>query len=288
MNQFTVISGKGGTGKTTLTASFASLAKEAVLADCDCDASDLQLILDPEVIDQEDYLGSATAVRTTECSMCGKCQEVCRFNAVDDNYRIKEMKCEGCGACAFVCPDDAIKMREEKTGTVYESRTRFGPMVHAELEIGEEASGKMVTQVKRRAQNLAEDDDLIIIDGSPGIGCPVIASIKGVDLVLVVAEPTVSGIHDLKRVLEVTEHFGIKATVCINKSDINAEKTKEIKDFCREIDIPVLGELPYDDVATEAMIEKETVIEHSNSELAREIKSIWGKIENTLEDNHSS
>ncbi|MFP4005685.1 MAG: 4Fe-4S binding protein [Candidatus Hadarchaeia archaeon] len=279
MKQLTVISGKGGTGKTTLTAAFGSLAEDAVLADCDCDAPDLQLILDPEIVDKEDYIGSATAVRTEECSMCGRCREVCRFNAVDENFEINEMKCEGCGACAFACPEDAIEMRDEKTGTVYESKTRFGPMVHAELEIGEEASGKMVTQVRRRAQNLAENKDLVIVDGSPGIGCPVIASIKGVDHVLVVAEPTVSGVHDLKRVLEVTDHFGINASVCINKSDINPDKVREIRDFCGETGVPVLGELPYDDVATKAMIEEKTVIEYSDSDLAQAIERIWRKIE---------
>lgn len=282
MKQLTVISGKGGTGKTTVTAAFASLAGNAVLTDCDCDAPDLQLILDPEIIDEEDYVGSATAIRTEECSMCGRCMEVCRFNAIDEDYRVNEMKCEGCGACAFVCPEDAIQMRDEKTGTVFESRTRFGPMVHAELEIGEEASGKMVTQVRRRARSLARDKDFVIVDGSPGIGCPVIASIKGVDHVLIVAEPTVSGVHDLKRVLEVTNHFGIEASVCINKSDINPDKVEEIRSFCKEAAVPVLGELPYDDVATQAMIEKKTVIEYSDSELAEGIKEIWKELESVL------
>ncbi len=279
MKQLTVISGKGGTGKTTITSAFASLAEDAVLADCDCDAPDLQLILDPEIVDEDEYFGSATAVRTEECSMCGRCREVCRFNAVNEDFRINEMKCEGCGACAFACPDDAIEMRDEKTGTVYESRTRFGPMVHAELEIGEEASGKMVTQVRRKAQNLAEDKQFIIVDGSPGIGCPVIASIKGVDHVLVVAEPTVSGVHDLKRVLEVTNHFGIEASVCINKADINRDKVEEIREFCEDVEVPLLGELPYNDVATEAMIEGKTVTEFSNSDLAQEMERIWRKIE---------
>ena len=279
MKQLTVISGKGGTGKTTITAAFASLAKNPVLADCDCDASDLQLILDPEVQSKEDYFGSATAVRTKECSMCGRCMEVCRFDAVDEDYNISKAKCEGCGACVFVCPDDAIEMRNEKTGSLYESRTRFGPMVHAELEIGEEASGKMVTQVRQRAKDLVENHDFIIIDGSPGIGCPVIASIKGVDQVLIVVEPTVSGVHDMKRVLEVTDHFEIDASICINKADINQDKTEEIKEFCRKADVPVLGELPYDDVATKAMIEGKTVTEYSDSDLAQGIERIWGKLE---------
>ncbi len=282
MKQVTVISGKGGTGKTTIAAAFASLADNPVLADCDCDAPDLQLLLDPTIRNREEYVASATAVRSRSCSMCGRCAEVCRFNAVDEQYSINGAKCEGCGACVLACPEDAIEMREEKTGRIFTSDTRFGPMVHAELEIGEEASGKMVTQVRRRAREMAEDRDLIIIDGSPGIGCPVIASIKGVDMVLVVAEPTVSGLHDLKRVLEVARHFGIKASVCINKYDINPGKTEEIEEFCDEWGVPVLGRLPYDDVDTEAMIEEETIVEHSDSELSDKVREIWSKLEADL------
>lgn len=282
MKQLTVISGKGGTGKTTVTAAFASLADDAVLADCDVDAPDLQLILTPEIEDEEDYIGSATAIRVKDCSMCGRCREVCRFDAIDENMQISKMKCEGCGACAFACPEDAIKMEKEKTGTVFKSQTRFGPMVHAELELGEEASGKLVTQVRRKAQELAEGEKLVIVDGSPGVGCPVIASIRGVDGVLIVAEPTVSGIHDLKRVIEVVNHFGISALVCINKSDINPNKTEEIKKFCEQVGIPVVGEITYDDVATDAMIEEKTVIEHSKSKLAKEIEEVWRKVESSL------
>lgn len=282
MKQLTVISGKGGTGKTTVTAAFASLADNAVLADCDVDAPDLQLILTPEIEGEKDYIGSATAIRTKDCSMCGRCREVCRFDAIDENMQISKMKCEGCGACAFACPEDAIEMEKEKTGTVFKSQTRFGPMVHAELELGEEASGKLVTQVRREAQELAEGEKLVIVDGSPGVGCPVIASIRGVDGVLIVAEPTVSGIHDLKRVIEVVKHFGVSALVCINKSDINLNKTKEIKRFCGKAGVPVVGELPYDDVATDAMIEEKTVIEHSKSKLAKEIEEVWRKVESSL------
>ncbi|MCD6248675.1 MAG: 4Fe-4S binding protein [Hadesarchaea archaeon] len=279
MKQLTVISGKGGTGKTTITAAFASLAKNAIFADCDCDAPDLQLILKPEVLEKEEYIGSATAIREVDCSKCGKCREVCRFDAIDEEMRIIETKCEGCGACAFVCPEGAIEMKKRVTGTVYRSRTRFGPMIHAELRIGEEASGKLVSHVRKKAQELANDGDLIIIDGSPGIGCPVIASITGVDAVLVVAEPTVTGLYDMERVLKVAEHFGIPASVCINKHDINEEKTKEIETFCRTRGVPVLGKLPYDDVATKAMINGQTVIEYSNSELSRELKKVWEKVE---------
>lgn len=284
MRQLTVISGKGGTGKTTITGAFASLADNAVLADCDADAPDLQLILTPDVLEEIDYIGSATAVRTEDCSMCGRCKEICRFNAFDDEMNVIEAKCEGCGACVFACPEDAIEMRDSKTGTLFVSETRFGPMVHAELEIGEEASGKMVSRVREESRELVEERDLIIIDGSPGIGCPVIASIKGVDQVLVVSEPTVSGVHDLSRVLEVAEHFGVKAAVCINKYDINENKTKEIEGICLDRDVPVLGKLPYDDVATKAMINEKTVIEYSDSKLSEEIKKVWDNIQSNLQD----
>lgn len=284
MKQLTVISGKGGTGKTTLTAAFASLAEKAVLADCDCDASDLQLILTPDVREKEDYVGSAAAIKVEDCSMCGRCREVCHFDAIDEDITISEMRCEGCGACVIACPEDALEMKEEKTGTVFTSDTRFGPMVHAELEIGEEASGKLVNRVRRKAEDMAGEEDLVLIDGSPGIGCPVIASIKGVDQALVVAEPTVSGVHDLKRVLEVAEHFGVKASVCINKCDINPEKTGEIKDFCSRENISVFGEIPYDDVATEAMIEEDTLVEYTDSRLSEEVEKIWRKIEWSLKE----
>ncbi len=283
MKELTIISGKGGTGKTTLTAAFAPLANDPVLADCDVDAPDLQLILAPNVIDQVDYFGTSVAVKTKDCSMCGRCREVCRFGAIDENIVISGMKCEGCGACVFVCPDDAIELREEKTGKVFISETRFGPMVHAELGIGEEASGRMVTQVRSKAKELTNDKDFLIVDGSPGIGCPVIASIKGVDHVLIVVEPTVSGIHDLERVLEVTDHFGIKSSVCVNKYDINTSKTSEIRSFCEEKKIPIAGELPYDDVATEAMIEEKTVIEYSESALSEGIRNVWNEVKKFLE-----
>ncbi|MBS3815669.1 MAG: 4Fe-4S binding protein [Hadesarchaea archaeon] len=284
MKKLTIISGKGGTGKTTVAASFASLSSNSIFADCDCDAPDLQLILKPETIEKEEYIGSAVAVRETDCSMCGKCREVCRFNAIDEDMNIIETRCEGCGACAFICPENAIEMKREKTGTIYKSQTRFGPMVHAELKIGEEASGKMVTQVRKRTQDIVEDEELLIIDGSPGTGCPVIASINGVDSVLIVVEPTVTGVYDMERVIAVTKHFNIPASVCINKYDINEDKTREIEEVCQKQGIPVLGKLPYDDVATEAMIAEKSVVEYSDSELSKKIKEIWEKQKSILDE----
>jgi len=283
MKQLTIISGKGGTGKTTVAAAFASLAGNAVLADCDVDAPDLHLVLTPEVQKEEEFIGSRVAIRKIDCSRCGKCREACRFDAIDEDITISEVKCEGCGVCAFVCPEDAIELEDRKTGMIYISKTRFGPMVHAELGIGEEASGKLVTQVRQKAQELTGNGrDLVIIDGSPGIGCPLIASITGVDLVLAVAEPTVSGIHDLERVLEVAEHFGIRACVCINKYDINEENTEKIEEFCRARGVPIVGKIPYDNVATEAMINEKTVVEYSDSRLSKNLKDVWEGVERFL------
>ena len=281
MKQILVISGKGGTGKTTLAAGFASLARNAVMADCDVDAPDLHIILQPEVQSETPFCALKIPVKDEfKCIKCGKCREVCRFNAVDEDYSINEFKCEGCGACAFICPVDALKMTDREAGKIYISETRFGPFVHAQLNIGEEASGKLVVEVKKRARELAEkgNNELILIDGSPGIGCPVIASLAGVDLALMVTEPTVSGIHDLGRIFNVTKHFGVKTAVCINKFDINPEKTGEIKEFCIKNEIPLLGEIPYDPSVTKAMIELKTVTEFSPTRVSEVVKSIWSKI----------
>ena len=284
MKELTIISGKGGTGKTTITGAFASLANNAILADCDIDAPDLQLILDPEIQNEQSYVGTATARKIKDCSLCGKCVEACRFNAIDEDISINKFKCEGCGVCEYICPENAIKMIENTTGSIYTSSTRYGKMVHAELEVGEEASGKMVTKVRNEAKEVASDEDLLIVDGSPGVGCPVISSIRGSDQILAVSEPTVSGVHDLKRVLEVAQHFNVDSAVCINKYDINKAKTKEIENLCKDMNIPVIGKFPYDDIATEAMIDKKTVIEYKNSELSKSIRNAWKKINSLLND----
>ena len=294
MKQLAVISGKGGTGKTTLTAAFASLAENAVIADCDVDAADMHLILKPRVLVKEDYYGLEVARIDPElCIECGKCREFCRYVAVTENLEVDPYSCEGCAVCTIVCPEGAVSMEKRISGQVFSSETRFGPMAHARLGIGEEASGKLVSAVRSNAKKLAEQyyKDLIIIDGPPGIGCSAIAAITGTDLVLVVSEPTVSGIHDLKRVFELAAHFQIPVVVCINKYDINEENTRLIEKFCTELEIPVLGRLPYDDIATKAMLQEQSVIEyaknseHANeSEFANQVREIWAKVEKTLMD----
>jgi MinD superfamily P-loop ATPase len=284
----TVISGKGGTGKTTITAAFASLAKNSVFADCDVDAADLHLILDPEIKHTEEFSGLKLAVKDPElCTECGECLERCRFGAIDNEYNIINERCEGCGVCEFVCPVDAIQLKDRISGLAYKSVTRFGPMAHAVLNTAEEASGKLVSMVRNYARLIAHENNkkLIIIDGPPGIGCPVISAITGVDLVLIVTEPTISGIHDMKRILEVTKHFDIPAVVCINKEDINIENTKRLEEFCKQHGMDVVGKLPYDNITTDSMIEGKTVIEYSQNqgEFADRVKQMWEKLEQTLE-----
>jgi len=285
MKQLTVISGKGGTGKTSITAAFASLAKNAVFADCDVDAADLHLILKPKIKKTMKFHGLKIAsIEKKLCIDCKKCHDACRFNAIDAEINLIKGSCEGCSVCAYVCPVEAIKMVERDSGFAYISETRFGPMSYAMLNTAEEASGKLVTVVRENAKKLAEEKkkDLIIIDGPPGIGCPVIASLTGVDLVLVVTEPTLSGIHDLERIFGVAHHFDIPAFVCINKYDINLDNTKRIGEYCKDKNVDVVGKLPYDTIVTGAMVHEQSVIEFSDGDLADSIIKMWNKIKKRL------
>lgn len=281
MKQIVVISGKGGTGKTTITASFASLAKDAVIADCDVDAPDLHLILKPEIKEVIEFKGSKAAVKDdSKCIECRRCKDVCRFDAINENLEIDPINCEGCGACVFICPVNALKLQEKISGYAYISETRYGKMSHARLNIGEETSGKLVTLVKQNAKKIAEKEnkDLILIDGSPGIGCPVIASLSGADIALIVTEPTMSGIHDLKRVLSVANHFNVTPVVCINKYDINLENSNKIMDFCRNAGIEVVGKISFNPIVAEAMVAGMPVVEFSDGSVSDEIKNMWNKI----------
>ena len=282
MKQITIISGKGGTGKTTLVGSFAALAENKVIADCDVDAPDLHLLLHPEIIKREEFKGLKVAVMDkTLCTECGTCEETCRFNAIalteESGYAVNPARCEGCGACVFTCPQEALTLKERVSGYAFISKTKYGTMAHAELNIAEEASGKLVTAVRNRAQQVAEKEgcELILIDGAPGIGCPVIASLTGVDLALIVTEPTMSGLHDLERILDVTRHFGIGSVVCINKYDINEENSKRITEFCRQRGIEVVGNIPYDPLVTEAMVAGKPVVEFSEGKVSDAIKDVW-------------
>jgi MinD superfamily P-loop ATPase len=283
MKQITVISGKGGTGKTSITAAFASIAKNAIFADCDVDAADLHLILKPSIIKKEEFLGlKIPKIDENKCIKCKKCVELCNFDAINDDINLVKDKCEGCGLCAYICPADAIELIDRKSGFSYVSKTRFGVMSHARLNTAEEASGKLVTIVRENAKSFAEEmkRELVLIDGPPGIGCPVIASITGVDLVLIVTEPTISGIHDLQRIYDVAHHFKIPAIVCINKFDVNLENSTKIEEFCKKENIPIVGKLPYDTDITKAMVKEKSIIEYSKtSEISKKIIDMWKKIE---------
>src|SRR5665648_295814 len=282
MKQLTVISGKGGTGKTTITACFAVLAKNAVVADCDVDAPDLHLLLHPNVVENQEFKGSKVAfIDKTKCTKCGLCQSQCRFGAIKACNNIERIACEGCGVCAMVCPTNAITLVEKTAGNAFISKTKYGFMSHALLNPGESNSGKLVTLVRQNAKILAkkENSDLIIIDGSPGIGCPVIASISGVDAALVITEPTLSGIHDLERVLTLLEHFNVVPFVCVNMYDVNVTNTNRILSFCKENRVDVVGLIPFSAEVTRAMVDGKTIVEYSpKSGVSDEIKSMWNKM----------
>jgi MinD superfamily P-loop ATPase len=295
LKEIVVISGKGGTGKTSIVASLAALAANTVLADCDVDAADLHLLLQPDVKEKYDFSGGKLAsVIREKCIGCGKCAEVCNFSAValngpandivEKTYAIDPVSCEGCGVCFHFCPVNAINFEDAVNGQWFVSNTRFGPMVHAKLGPAQENSGKLVSLIRKQAKQIADEQkkDFIIVDGSPGIGCPVIASITAADLVLVVTEPTVSGQHDLERVIELTGHFKIPTMVCINKYDINRKMTQEIETKMKSKNITVIGQIPYDTSVTKAQIAGQSIIEYSNDGLSNQIKSLWQAILDTF------
>jgi len=291
MKELVVISGKGGTGKTSITAAFASLALNAVLADCDVDAADLHLVLEPKIKQEFDFSGGKQAsIISEKCVGCGKCADMCRFDAikldgpandvVGKTYTVDSVSCEGCKVCVEFCPVNAVTFEPAINGKWFVSDTRFGPMVHAKLGIAEENSGKLVTLIRKEAKRIAEEQNknFLIIDGSPGIGCPVIASITGSDLVLVVTEPTLSGKHDLERVAELTTNFGIKTLVCINKADINPEMSLSITKDAGKLGLKVIGKIPYDEAFTKAQIMKATLIEYTGGDTAEKIKAMWREV----------
>jgi MinD superfamily P-loop ATPase len=288
LKEIVVISGKGGTGKTSLVAAFAALAGQAVLADCDVDAADLHLILTPEVQQARDFSGGKLArVLADKCIGCGRCGEVCHFEAARFNgpandvvaktYTIDPIACEGCSVCVEFCPVDAIEFYDAVNGQWFISQTRFGTLVHARLTPGEDNSGKLVSLIRKEAKRLADEQgrDLLIVDGSPGIGCPVIASITGADVVLIVTEPTVSGQHDLDRVMALTAHFGIPTAVCVNKYDINPQVTQRIAAAAEANNVPLLGRIPYDPIVTRAQLAGQSVVEYGNGSMKDQIQNLW-------------
>ena len=282
MKQIVVISGKGGTGKTVITGAFAALAKNHVMADCDVDAADLHLLLQPKIKFRQDFRSGLSAVIDKKiCQQCGKCIAACRFNAISDSFVIDHVSCEGCAFCSHICPAGAIKMEENLAGEWFISQTRFGPMVHAKLGIAQENSGKLVSLVRKQAKELALkiNCDWVIIDGAPGIGCPVIASLSGIDCAVVVTEPTLSGLHDALRVIEVTKHFNVPSQLIINKFDLNPDMSEKIEDHCAKNGILLIGKVRFDKIVVEAMVEGKTIMEYKDTPVKDEIRGIWEKLQ---------
>ncbi len=295
IKELVIISGKGGTGKTSIVAAFATLADSAVLADCDVDAADLHLVLEPRIIRRETFSGGSRArILPERCTACGKCAEVCRFDAVscretgegqrEKAYRIDPIACEGCGVCVWFCPEEAIEFAPAVNGEWFVSETRAGPMVHAKLGVAEENSGKLVSLVREQARETAKTQkrDLVLIDGSPGIGCPVIASITGAALALVVTEPTLSGLHDLERVSDLTGHFRVDTLICINKWDINKDLALKIEAVARQRGLKVAGRVRYDRAITEAQIKRQSIVEYATNGVAADVRQLWATILETL------
>ena len=291
MKEIVIISGKGGTGKTVVAASIAALAQNKVMGDCDVDASNLYLLLHPEIKERHDfYAGLIPVLDINKCTNCGLCQEACRYAAIstiNNQTTIDLISCEGCGLCAQICPVEAIEMQKNRCGEWFVSETHYGPLVHARLGIAEENSGILVTLVRQNALEVAKKNnlDLIVIDGPPGIGCPLVASLTGTNLALVVTEPTVAGIHDLERVVKVTQHFGVKAVIVINKFDLNLENSAQILKWAQDNKIEIIGRIPFDNIVTKALVKGLPVVEYSDNRVTEEIKNIWQKLESIININ---
>lgn len=303
MRQLVILSGKGGTGKTTVAAALAHLSSRelpVVLADADVDAANLELVLEPRKLEEHEFWSGKRAVIDPElCTACGVCETVCRFGAIlppgqgpggesapfGDVYQVEGLSCEGCAACYYQCPVDAIRMEDQRAGLWFRSESRFGPLFHAHLFAGQENSGKLVTVVKKEGREWARstEAELLLVDGPPGIGCPVISAISGADMVLLVGEPTVSGAHDLDRVLQTADHFGVPALVAINKADLNVPRADDVAAFCDEHDVELVGRIPYDTTVTEAMVQGKPVTAYANGAVSEALRGIWKRVKARLE-----
>jgi len=284
LKQVTIVSGKGGTGKTTAVAAFAALAQEKVIADCDVDASNLYLLMHPEDYEQGEFIGAKIAVRDEhKCIRCGECERRCRFGAITIE-QVDELACEGCGLCALTCPVGALSLEPAVVGTWYVGDSRYGPMAHARLLPAAESSGKLVTLVRQKAENLAYEHDLglVLIDGPPGLGCTTTAALADVDLAVIVTEPTLSGMHDMERLVELIGHFALPAAVIINKADINADNTAELRRQCAARDLPLLGEIPWDPTVTDALAAQMPLVEHNDGPAAQAMGDAWAQTEQLI------
>lgn len=288
MNEITVLSGKGGTGKTSITAALATLAKDVVICDSDVDAADLHLILNPEIIDTHNFESSWVAkIHKENCTLCNVCVDVCRYDAIhemkDGSLEINPFQCEGCRLCERVCPEETISSSRNNNNFWYVSNTRLGTLVHAKMGAGEENSGKLVTKVREAAKTIAKEKNIqtVLNDGPPGIGCPVISALTGTQTVLMVFEPSMSGFHDGKRLFELMDTFSPKIYALINKFDINIETSNEIEEWLKENSIPLLAKLPFDKQMVESMINEKTIVEYNpKSEISLLLKDVWREISN--------
>ncbi|HAR85685.1 MAG TPA: (4Fe-4S)-binding protein [Clostridium sp.] len=276
--ELVVLSGKGGTGKTTIVTALAELEKDVLRIDCDVDAPNLYLFYKGKDIEKDEFVGGKKAsIDESICIKCGKCEGVCKFNAIE-NFTINPFLCEGCGACTLVCPVNAIKLEDEKTADTFITELDKGIISRAEMGIGSDGSGKLITELRKNGKRFNKDEKLTIIDGSPGIGCAVIASITGSNAVLVVTEPTKSGLEDLKRVVQLCKHFGVFTMVCVNKFDINEEVTKEIENFIYENQIVLVGKIPYDDMVMKSINELKPITFYKDSIAEKAIEAMWSNM----------
>ncbi len=281
MKQIVVISGKGGTGKTVVTGALAVLAESKVMVDCDVDAADLHLLLSPAIKERHEFRSGKTAIIDAKlCNKCGECVRVCRFEAIKPDIVVESFSCEGCGLCSRICLQGAIGMQENIAGEWFVSETKYGPFVHAKLGIAEENSGKLVSKIRQVASDIAKNKghDYVIIDGPPGIGCPVIASLSGVDIALIVTEPTLSGLHDAQRVIDAAAHFNVPSKLVINKYDLNNDMTGKIEEFCAEKSVPVIGKIPFDKAVVGSIVAGVPVVEHVDGPVKEELIKIWGNL----------
>lgn len=290
MKELTIISGKGGSGKTSLVASFAALGELVILVDADVDAADLHLVTGPEIVKEIDFKGGYEAqIDLIKCTGCGDCISYCQFDAIDNSFVVDKSSCEGCGVCAYFCPFDAIEFRQKTCGKWFISETKHGPMVHARLGIMEENSGMLVSVLRKEAREIAEREgrQLILTDGPPGIGCPVISAITGTDAVLIITEPTVSGFHDMKRVNELARSLTTPIMVCVNKFDINPALSKETIHYAQQNQIQYVGSIPYDTDVIAAMVAQRNLIDYSHGPAAEAVKEVWRNVVSFLSNIHA-
>ncbi|MEA3400875.1 MAG: ATP-binding protein [Armatimonadota bacterium] len=277
LKQITIVSGKGGTGKTTTVAAFAALSEDKVIADCDVDASNLYLLMHPNDTEQGEFVGAKIAVRDEDaCMKSGMCEKHCRFEAITVD-EVDELACEGCGMCVVVCPTNALRLQPVVVGHWFTGECKYGPMAHARLLPAAESSGRLVTLVRQKAENLAYEHDLplILIDGPPGLGCTTTAALADADMAVVLTEPTLSGIHDMERQIQMVEHFGQRSAIIINKADLNSENAQRLRTWCAQKDLPILGEIPWDPTVTDALAQEMPLVEHNDGPAAQAMREAW-------------